>query len=114
MGAFIIFLVIIFLIFYLPKIAMWAAKFWLRRKLRNSFGEAFDNPNGARDANKNKKTSPPVKPKKIDPSVGEYVRFEEVEVTAETTTATDSQGNTTTKSEIKVEEQIVDVEWEDL
>lgn len=47
--------------------------------------------------------------KKIDPSVGEYVEWEEVKVSS---TTTDSSGKSTRTT--VTEEQITDVEWEEL
>ncbi|MBD5366882.1 MAG: DUF4834 family protein [Bacteroides sp.] len=49
------------------------------------------------------------KRKKIDPQVGEYVKFEEI---ATETTVTDDKGDSTTT--YKVEQQVTDIEWEDL
>lgn len=52
------------------------------------------------------------KRKKIDAEVGEYVDFEEVEVT-ESTTQTDG-GDGGSRVEFKAESQVTDVEWEDV
>lgn len=51
----------------------------------------------------------PEKKKKIDPNVGEYVAFTEVEVSEESTH--NSAGST---SYVKTEEQITDISWEDI
>lgn len=51
----------------------------------------------------------PVKKKKIDPNVGEYIAFTEIDVT-ETTTKAD--GTTTTTD--YHEQQVTDIEWEDV
>ena len=55
---------------------------------------------------------PPAKRKKIDPKVGEYVKFEEIFV--ETEIKTDESGSETTRTTITVESQIEDAEWEDI
>lgn len=64
-------------------------------------------PFGNNDPRRNATQQQPRKTsKKIDPDVGEYVRFEEIK-----------EPRTDTRTEQKpftVEEQIVDVEWEDL
>lgn len=62
---------------------------------------------------------PTPKPKKIDPSIGEYVEFEEFTETetkteASTDTGQGSTPHTTTKTTSTGESRITDVEWEDL
>ena len=52
--------------------------------------------------------APSRKQKKIDPTVGEYVEFTEMEAT--TTSETDAQGNT----RVRTEAQVTDVKWEDI
>ncbi|MCM1483707.1 MAG: DUF4834 family protein [Muribaculaceae bacterium] len=47
--------------------------------------------------------------KKIDPTVGEYVEWEEIKVESTTTTST-----TDSRDTYVTEEQIVDAEWEDI
>ena len=58
---------------------------------------------------------PAPRPKKIDPNVGEYVEFEEIKTSSQTT-VTDADGTTEYRrvSETVREEQIEDAEWEDL
>lgn len=74
------------------------------RKMRNEFfgngGERYRQP----------QPEPTVHKKKIPDDVGEYVRFEEINVTS--TRQTDSADNTT-KTYVR-EEQVVDVEWTDI
>lgn len=50
--------------------------------------------------------------KVIDRNVGEYVDFEEVETSGEA--GTKPEAGDTTKSGYKVEQQVVDAEWEDI
>ncbi len=60
-------------------------------------------------SNAGQQTAKPAHKKKIDPSVGEYIEFQEVSCTVETS---DSQGNRHIYTQ--TEQQIVDVEWEDI
>lgn len=53
--------------------------------------------------------APPRKKKKIDPSVGEYVSFEEIKDTS-AAAHTDSAGDTS----VKTESQIEDAVWEEI
>lgn len=83
----------------------------IRRQLRKTFG--YDPTSGPRRQTGNQQSRQPQQQprprskKKIDPNIGEYVEFTE---TSETTTRQTSDGNT----EIKTEQQITDVQWEDL
>lgn len=54
-------------------------------------------------------SAPRRKRKKIDPEVGEFVKFKETEVTVEETTSDNAS-----KASFTAEEQITDVTWEDL
>lgn len=54
-------------------------------------------------------STPRKKRKKIDPEVGEFVKFKETEVTVEETASDGSA-----KASFTAEEQITDVTWEDL
>ncbi len=53
-------------------------------------------------------TAPVARRKKIDPEVGEYVKFKEVETTTQSAPTTGDTRQTT------VEQQIEDVKWEDI
>ena len=68
----------------------------------------------ANQSHKDEQPQPHKPRKKIDSDVGEYVHFEEVDVSVDTTTTTDSSGNRHTTTNIKVEEQVIDAEWEDI
>ena len=79
------------------------------------FGVNDDAPDPDPDAEANERArrkggwSVPVKKrKKIDPEVGEFIKFKETDVTE-----VDSSGDRTTAS-FTAEEQITDVTWEDL
>ena len=112
------FLFLWFFIWLLYRLArIFFALYKAKRQARDFFADMFGNPNGAQGQSskrkkKDKTPKTPVTPKKIDPTVGEYIKFEEIEVTATEQTKTYSDG--TTRSSFKVEEQIVDVEWEDI
>lgn len=53
------------------------------------------------------------KRKKIDPEVGEYVKFHEITVETDTTSTTETGTDDTTRT-VYTESQIEDVEWTDL
>lgn len=76
----------------------------MKQNLRSMFGNADAADDNARNTHRQPQ-QPKRRRKKIDPSVGEYVKFEEV---ACTVTHTDKTVTYTR------EQQIVDVEWEDL
>ena len=105
------FLLILFIVFIVIPILrlLWAG--W---KLRRRWMEATS---GMRDAYRRaaeeaaKKTKQPKKKKKIDPSVGEYVSFEELKVETTVTSETTADGSST---KIRVESQVEDVTWEEL
>lgn len=79
----------------------------IRRRFQRTFGFDPRDPNRQR-RQQQPKPEPPVKKKKIDPTVGEYVEFTE---TVETTTRVTPEGEGTT---VKTEQQITDIQWEDL
>lgn len=89
--------------------------FMVYRKSRRAFESMFGQRETPGTKSKKKETAKkPSQPrKKIDPTVGEYVHYEEIEITAEEKTRT-SEGNTEKTTKITVEEQIVDVQWEDI
>lgn len=88
----------------------------LYRQSRNMFNQFFGAQESDPDKGKRKKepSEPQQPPKKIDASVGEYVHFEEIEITTEQTHTVDSDGIERTTTKTVVEEQVVDVEWEEL
>lgn len=112
--SFFLFLLLAFLIVFIviPVIrlivAISRAKAQARSMFENMFGGAENTSSGA---GKGRRDNPATAPrrKKIDPEVGEYVEYEEI---ACNVTTTDSDGSV--KRETVVEQQIVDVEWEDL
>ncbi len=118
----IIFLIIIFYLFIRPAWRVWKAVNSARRQARE-MNDAFRRAAGidpqeerAQEAARKKAsrkggwTSPRPKPKKIDPAVGEYVKFQEVTVESTSQTTDDTQAPKTTL----VEQQIEDVKWEDI
>lgn len=100
------FLLLLFIIFIIIPLAQVLWKLYLlRRKVRRTFRDFSRAYGGGRGEARNSAPEPPVKKKKIEANVGEYVSFEEIEATV-----------TQTDTEVKytVEEQVVDVEWEDI
>lgn len=108
MGTFLFLLFVFFIVIPVVRvvITIWRARRQTRRffdQFRNATGTGPSSQTGRKEAPRQPKTK-----KKIDPSVGEYVAFEEIKTES---TTTDRQ-NTTTYTE--VEQQIVDVDWEDI
>jgi hypothetical protein len=108
MGTFLFLLFVFFIVIPVVRvvITIWRARRQTRRffdQFRNATGTGASSQTGRKEAPRQPKTK-----KKIDPSVGEYVAFEEIKTES---TTTDRQ-NTTTYTE--VEQQIVDVDWEDI
>ncbi|MCH5219250.1 MAG: hypothetical protein J1F20_01675 [Muribaculaceae bacterium] len=91
--------------------------FWQLHKMRRNPKSFLDNlfgnfgAEGTRPKEERHQQQPKKGPK-IPDDVGEYVQFEEVDVKVEESQYVNNDGSTTTR--FKVEEQIVDVEWEDL
>lgn len=86
-----------------------------RRQFRQFFSRAADN-SAATDPTRNHErkggwSSPMRRRKKIDSTVGEYVKFTETEVTIK---ATRENSNNGASQKVVTEEQISDVEWEEL
>ncbi len=73
---------------------------------------AGSNPGGGQSPQPEPEPKRPAK--KIDPDVGEYVRFEEITVTTEESSTLHADGTQTDTTRVTVEDQVVDVEWEDL
>ncbi len=101
---------------WLMRMAVRRAQKRMEQQVRDMFGGAATRAAGGRAAyNQGPQPEPTSKKKIIDDEVGEYVRFEEVEVTETTTTEKDIKtGTERTKVDYRVEDQVVDVEWEDL
>lgn len=119
---FAIFCIIIFFLFIRPAWKVWKAVNTARRQARE-MNDAFRRAAGIdpdeerrqeasrkRASRKGGWTAPRPRPKKIDPEVGEYVKFKEVTVEADEKSADSSQ---TTRTTI-VEQQVEDVKWEDI
>ena len=111
MSIFGIVLIIIIVWFVLrPIFRVWLAVHRARRRMQDFARAAGFDPTGRGDNGDRTRTAPQPQPrrKKIDPSVGEYVAFEEVSVSA-----TDNE-RTHTRHKVKPESQVVDIDWEDL
>jgi len=118
---FAIFCIVIFFLFIRPAYKVWKAVDAARRQARemnDAFRRAAGFGSGAergqeagskRASRKGGWTAPVMKRKKIDPSVGEYIPFKEVD--SRTAPAADeSSASRPTTSEPQVE----DVKWEDI
>lgn len=104
-GAILLFLLIWFVIVPLVRIAIVVHR--ARKRVREVFGGMGGNAE-ASDDNRHY-NEPPRKTKIIDPSVGEYVAYEDIIVSSE---ETNKHSGTTTR--YTIEQQIVDAEWEDI
>ncbi|MDE6396537.1 MAG: DUF4834 family protein [Muribaculaceae bacterium] len=118
MAFLIIIFIFVFLGWLLPRILPYIIKWAIRRRV-NQFAEQMRGAAGGATAGGTRNAREPEKParpkKKIDPGVGEYVRFEEITVETDQTVSHDpASGTTRVDTSVKVEDQIVDVEWEDL
>lgn len=85
---------------------------WLLHKSLNQYARRAESQFAAGQAPRERKggwSNPLKRRKKIDPAVGEYVRFTETSATA--TGTTDQQ---TERTDVHTETQITDVEWEDI
>lgn len=85
---------------------------WRGYKLQQEWQKATAGMRGAYEdaARRRQEQKPHAKKKKIDPSVGEYVAFEEIKI--ETTRETHTSGDGRTS--VRVESQIEDAVWEEL
>ncbi|MDE6267656.1 MAG: DUF4834 family protein [Muribaculaceae bacterium] len=85
----------------------------MRSNARDFFNSMNQQAAGARSRD-SQPQQPAPKKKKIDPSVGEYVDYEEITVEQTTVNATTTTDGSSSSTSIDVEQQIVDVEWEDI
>lgn len=115
-------LIILFYVFIRPAYKVWKAVDTAKRRARE-MNDAYRRAAGIdpdeerRQAAERRQasrkggwTSPSPKPKKIDPSVGEYIKFKEVESDSASAPARD--GNESRS--IVTEQQVEDVKWEDI
>ena len=107
--------IILFFIYALPRILIRLLPFLIKRRVKKVFSQANGQTTG-RSSKKNKADAAPRNQpaKKIDPNVGEYVHFEEIQIKEESATKQNADGSETRTTRFTVEEQIVDVEWEDV
>lgn len=114
------FLVIIFIIIViirvLPTLLRWLIQYLLQRQARRMFNSAFGPQSQQQEPKKRRNgwSDAPLRRKKIDPNVGEYVKFQEVEVTQDTTTVNTDADTTHTTIHTTVEQQITDATWEEI
>lgn len=112
MGTILFLLLFFFIILPLFKIVWRGWQFTRRWKdatagMREAYNRAAAD---AADGRKQYRKSS-AKKKKIDPSVGEYVTFEELNVDTTTTEKTSSDGKT---ASVRVESQVEDAVWEEI
>ncbi len=116
----ILLIIILFIIFWpIIRVAITVNRF--KRNARRTYEQMFNqgkdaassrpDPHGERKAGWTK--SPTAKRKKIGRDVGEYVKFEEIEFSTKSRTAT-ADDRSSTRSDFKTEQQIVDTEWTDI
>lgn len=103
------FLIILLALYYIvPRLLRW----WIMRRLQKStdpIREAFERMWQQRKGAE--RSEPRRHRKKIDPEVGEYVAFEEVQTQKSETTYADSTNRTV---RIEKESQIEDAVWEEI
>lgn len=115
-------LIILFYVFIRPAYRVWKAVDTAKRRARE-MNDAYRRAAGIdpdeerRQAAERRQasrkggwTTPAPKPKKIDPAVGEYIKFKEVETPPAADPAQDSRDTRT----IVTEQQVEDVKWEDI
>lgn len=114
------FLLIILAIWIIPKLIRgFLIINKAQKQARNFYEQMYNATGGAQQEERRQRgrkpgwTTPSQRRKKIDPEVGEYVKFQEVTVeeTAQTTTDTSTGDTTTTYT---VEQQVTDAEWEEI
>ena len=112
-------LIIVLLIFVLPRLLVYFAKWKLRqsaRRMQEQMKDAFKQQE-AHAEQRRRESRPggwetPVAKKQYAANEGEYVEYEEVEVT-ETTVETDGQTTRTTTTTTDYQ-RIVDAKWEEI
>jgi len=121
----ILILIIVFYVFVRPAWKIWSAVNSARRQARE-MGDAFRRAAGVDPAEERRRgeerrrasrkggwTSPAPRRKKIDPGVGEYVKFKEVSADDTASTSSDAGGGAAATA-AQSEPQVVDVKWEDV
>lgn len=112
------FILIILAIWLLPKLFRGYMFVHRAKKQAQQFYDQMYGGQQAQTEPKRRKggwSKPVERRKKIDPSVGEYVRFSEIDVTetAETTSAS-ADGDKSSTTTYTVEQQVTDAEWEEI
>lgn len=103
-------LFILFFVFIVVPIVRVVLTIYRARRQTRQFFDRFRNAasGGTEQQRRSEAPRKPTPKKKIDPSVGEYVAFEEIKSTVSESGA----GKSATYTE--VEQQVEDVEWEDI
>lgn len=118
-------ILLLFYLFVLPLWRVWKVVRAARRQARDmndlfrrAAGIDPDGENGKGDSGRRRASgkggwsSPVKKPKKIDPEVGEYIKFKEVAVESPASTNEEDASRATRAG--AVEQQVEDVKWEDI
>lgn len=100
-----LFLLLIFFV-VIPLFKSAVAIYRARRAARQFFDQFRQQAAGRRAPDPDPQPAPQKSKKKIDPEDGEFVQFEDLPA--------DGSEYSRAYTEVKVEQQIVDVEWEDL
>lgn len=113
MGTFLLLIFLIFIVYPIVAISIKIHRF--KRQARKAYEQAYrqatgQQPGKAPGRKAGWDNSGPRRKKKIDPAVGEYVKYEEIEVDE---TRSDSSSSTRVRIS-REEQQISDVEWEDI
>lgn len=110
------FLFILFLIWIVPGLVRaFLLVYRVRKNARRVYEQMYGGMDGHQQEPPRRKggwSAPNPRRKKIDPGVGEYVRFQEVDTTVGQHSAPSASGERHT--EITVEQQVTDAEWEEL
>ena len=106
MGPLLLLLLIFFVIIPLVRASM--AIYRARRAARKFFDQFRQPSAGGAAAKSPEPGQPKAKSKKINPEDGEFVSFEDLPADAS------AQENTIEYQSVTIEQQIVDVEWEDI
>lgn len=111
MGTILLLLFIFFIVIPLCKIAwrIWQVHSTFSRMRRQMNDAARDASGNASAETRGRQRQPRRKRKKIDPAVGEYIAFEEVETGSSTTTA-----GPASDTGFKAEPQVEDAVWEEI
>lgn len=87
-----------------------------RKQARTIYEQRFGRQEGSSQTERKAGWSKPeqTRAKVFKRTDGDYVQFEDIEVTTQTTTQTDADGSTSQHTTTTVDHQIIDIDWEDI